>query len=64
MRGHGVIKIRVVDSLNDACDLIITNILYVLESLTNLLSCRLWLGLAQNPVGTGEITIGDTTLLF
>ena len=64
VRCHGIIKIRVVDSMNDACDLIITDILYVPESLTNLLSHQLWLELAQNPVGTGGITIGDTTLLF
>ena len=62
--GHGTIKIRVVDNMNENCDLIITNVLYIPESPTNIISPRLWSELTQNPSGAGEITIGGATLLF
>ncbi len=64
VRGYGTIKIRVVDDMNDECDLIITNVLYVPESPTNLLSPQLWSELSAKPSGTGEITVGGTTILF
>ena len=61
---HSTIKTRVVDNINEACDLTIINVLYVPESLTTLLSPKLWSELVQNPACIGEITIGGITLSF
>ena len=61
--GYGTIKIKVTDDNGKKHDLIIHNVLYVPQSPINLISPQKWSqGMHDN--GTGEITVGDATLLF
>ena len=62
--GYGSIKLRVTDDEGVKHDLIIHNVLYVPESPVNLLSPQKWSQSCLDPSGTGELTVGDTTLLF
>jgi hypothetical protein len=62
--GYGNIKIRVTDDDDKLHDLLIHDVLYVPESPTNLISPQQWSQSSHNPKGTGEITIGGTTVLF
>ncbi len=64
VHGVGTIKIRITDDAGSKHDLIIHNVLYVPESPANLLSPQRWSKMSANPMGTGEITVADTTLLF
>ena len=62
--GHGTIKLRVQEDEGSMCDLLIHNVLYVPECPVNLLSPQRWSQHSGDPHGTGEMTIGSTTLLF
>ena len=64
VRGYGSIKVSVTDYDSNECDLVISNVLYVPESPTNLLSPQLWSKPSPKPTGTGEMTIGGLTMLF
>ena len=64
VRGYGKIKLGVVNNNNKECELAIHNVLYVPDCPTNLLSPQLWSQSTNNPAGTGEITVDNTTLLF
>ena len=64
VRGYGSIKVTVTDDNSNECDLVISNVLYVPESPTNLLSPQLWSETSSKPTGTGEMTIGGLTMLF
>ena len=64
VRGYGSIKVSVTDDDSNECDLVISNVLYVPESPTNLLSPQLWSKPSPKPTGTGEMTIGGLTMLF
>ena len=62
--GYGSIKIRVTDDENKLNDLIIHNVIYLPESPVNLLSPQKWSLGSEDVNGTGEITVGSSTLLF
>ena len=64
VKGYGSIKIRVTDNNSHECDLIINNVLYVPGSRTNLLSPQLWSESCKYKFGTGEMTVGQLTILF
>ena len=62
--GYGTIKIRVTCDDGKQHDLLVHNVIYLPESPVNLLSPQKWSLGSTNVNGTGEITVGDTTLLF
>ena len=62
--GYGTIKVRVTCDRGRRHDLIIHNVIYLPESPVNLLSPQKWAAGSTDPTGTGEVTVGDTTLLF
>ena len=62
--GYGTIKIRIMDDDEKYHDIIIHNVLYVPQSPVNLLSPQKWSKFSKSKCGTGEMTVGDTTLLF
>jgi hypothetical protein len=62
--GDGTIKLRITDDDGLEHDLLVHNVLYVPESPINLISPQRWLQGTKNPNGTGEITVGESTLLF
>ena len=62
--GYGTIKIRVVDDCGRKHDLLISNVLYVPESPTNLISPQKWSSSCEDKDGTGELTGGESTILF
>ena len=62
--GYGTIKVRLIDDDGIKHDLLISNTLYVPECPTNLICPQKWSQSCSNPLGTGEITVGATTLLF
>ena len=64
VKGHGTISVKVTDDNDQECNLRISNVLYVPQSPTNLLSPQLWSECSETPTGTGEITVGGTTILF
>ena len=64
VRGYGSIKIRITDDNSHECDLTINNVLYVPASPTNLLSPQLWSESCKYKLGTGEMTVGQLTILF
>ena len=64
VRGYGLIAINVVDDDEKECDLVISNVLYIPQSPTNLTSPQLWSECTKHLYGTGEITVGGTTILF
>ena len=62
--GYGTVKLRVIDDDNKPYDLMIHNVIYLPESPINLLSPQRWSSGSDNLTGTGEITVGNATLLF
>ena len=62
--GYGTIKLRITDDNGQLHDMIIHNVLYVPESAINLLSPQRWSQGDDNSNETGEITVGNATLLF
>ena len=64
VQGFGTISVKAIDDNDQECNLIISNVLYVPQSPTNLLSPQLWSECSEKPTGTGEITVGGTTILF
>ena len=62
--GYGTIKLRITDDDGELHDLEIHDVLYVPASPANLISPQRWSKTCHNPSGTGEITVGDHTLLF
>ena len=62
--GRGTMKIGIIDDANDDCDHVLSNVLYVPEYPTYLLSPPLWSDTTTKPAGTGENTLCGTTLLF
>ncbi len=64
VEGYGSIKIRVMDDDRKTHALIIHNVLYVPDSPINLISPQEWAKGSDDVYGTGEVTVGGTTLLF
>ena len=64
VEGVGTIKIRVIDDNGSTHELLIHNVLYVPTCPINLLSPQRWSKHSGDVLGTGEITQGDTTILF
>jgi hypothetical protein len=62
--GYGTIKIRITCDEGNTHDLLIHNVIYLPESPVNLLSPQKWSLGNNDEKGTGEITVGDSTLLF
>ena len=62
--GYGTVKLRVSDDEGNPYDLLIHNVIYLPSSPINLISPQRWSKDTGNPHGTGEITVGGTTLLF
>ena len=62
--GYGTIKIRLIDDTGRKHDLLISNVLYVPESPTNLISPQKWSLSCEDKNGTGELTGGESTILF
>ena len=62
--GYGTIKIRVVDDQGQKHDLLISNALFVPESPTNLISPQKWSLSCEDKDGTGELTGGESTIIF
>ena len=62
--GHGTMKLRITDDDGKLHELVISNTLYVPECPTNLISPQRWSSSCKEPHGTGEITVGNNTLLF
>ena len=52
------------DDNEQECNLRISNVLYVPQSPTKLLSSQLWSECSETPTGTGETTVGGTKILF
>ena len=64
VRGYRTIALNMHDDSDIENDILISNVLYVPESPANLISPQLWSECTNHPSGTGEITIGGTTVLF
>ena len=64
VHGYGSIRIRITDDDGIQNDLEIHDVLYVPSSPANLISPQQWSQSCSNPNGTGEITVGESTLLF
>ena len=62
--GCGTIKVRITDDAGRKHNVNINDVLYVLESPTNLISPQQWSSDTDEPSGTGEVTISGSTLLF
>lgn len=62
--GYGSVKMRILDDEGKLYDLIIHNVIYLPDSPINLISPQRWSEGSKDSTGTGEITIGGTTLLF
>ena len=61
VKGYGTIKVRIQDDDGQTHDIQIHDVLYVPDSPTNLISPQQWSKSCDNPAGTGEITVGDST---
>jgi hypothetical protein len=62
--GYGTIKVRITCDEGMRHDLIVHNVIYLPESPVNLLSPQKWSQGSKDVNGTGEITVGESTLLF
>jgi hypothetical protein len=62
--GYGSVKMRILDDEGKLFDLVIHNVIYLPDSPINLISPQRWSEGTKHPTGTGELTIGGTTLLF